>query len=131
MIYTKCIFYPIELSDGIRISVMGRHTLNDGKTLDPRITAICYHEWLKELAPPDKLMGDYSKENLLWVLFEYKYLEYLRSEPINEKIKLLANRSTNFNLTLLSIEEKPEKSHRRLLAEECQKYNKYLEIIHR
>jgi len=36
---TGCILSPRQESDGTRISVMSRHTLNDGKTSDERIVS--------------------------------------------------------------------------------------------
>jgi len=62
MLYTKCILSEREISDGIRISVMSRHTLNDGKTPDTRITKDKYDEWIKFLAPKSKLVRDYHKK---------------------------------------------------------------------
>lgn len=64
MIYTKSILKPKEESDGIRISVMSRHTLNDGITSHPDINESSYDEWLKILAPSDQLVGDYYKRSL-------------------------------------------------------------------
>jgi hypothetical protein len=37
MLYTKSIYKPKYLDDGLRISVMSRHTLSDGKTDDPKL----------------------------------------------------------------------------------------------
>ncbi len=43
MLYTKSILKEKVPSDGIRISVMSRHTLNDGITQDNRITQDCFN----------------------------------------------------------------------------------------
>jgi len=64
MIYTKCILLPSSPDDGWRISVMSRHTLNDGITPDPRIQVYGFNEWLLKVAPPSVLIGDYYKRGL-------------------------------------------------------------------
>ena len=38
-LFTKCILKEKENNDGLRISVMSRHTQNDGVKLDKRITS--------------------------------------------------------------------------------------------
>ena len=38
MLKSKCILSSKKPEDGTRISIMSRHTLNDGKTPDERIT---------------------------------------------------------------------------------------------
>jgi len=130
MLYTKCIITEPEKSDGTRISVMSRHTLNDGITPDPRITLDKYNEWLREVAPPSKLIGGYYKRNLKWDDFEPKYLQYLRSPEISPKVKELAERAMNSDITLLCIEATAKYCHRRLLAEECQFYETELRVEH-
>jgi uncharacterized protein YeaO (DUF488 family) len=74
-------------------------------------------------------MGDYYKRGLCWEDFEKRYLEYLRTQRNNE-LQVLAARATRHPITLLCIEETPQNCHRRLLAEECRKYQNSLEIIH-
>ena len=70
MIRTRCILAPKELTDGVRISVMSRHTLNDGVTPDLRITRKLYDIHLPLLAPNPRLIGDYYKRDLPWEDFE-------------------------------------------------------------
>jgi uncharacterized protein YeaO (DUF488 family) len=118
MLSTKCILHRPEPSDGKRISVMSRHTLNDGKTPHPDIRDGSYDEWLVELAPPAKLVGDYYRRGLDWKIFEERYIDYLRGK-VEKAVRILASRALLENLTLLCIEEAPEKCHRRLIAEEC------------
>lgn len=55
MIKTKCIKYPIEPSDGVRISVMSSHTL-DGVIADTTITKNMYDIHMPELAAPKKIV---------------------------------------------------------------------------
>jgi len=122
MLKTKSILYDKEDTDGLRISVMSRHTLNDGITPHPEITDSSYNQWLQILAPPVKLIGDYYKRGLPWEQFEQKYLDYIRSSNVQTEVQKLAERSLDSVITLLCIEESPEFCHRRLLAEECKRY---------
>lgn len=135
-IYTKSILKPICSEDGVRISVMSRHTLNDGTTPDERITSNSYNKWGKEFAPPDKLIRDYyRKENdekkISWNEFEQQYISHIRKPEIADKVKSLAQRGLEETITLLCIEDKPDNCHRRLLAEECQRYKPQLIIEHK
>lgn len=49
MLKSKCILSPIDDKDGIRISIMSRHTLQDGKTNDIRIIKQIFDEHRPEL----------------------------------------------------------------------------------
>ena len=93
MLKTKSILYDKEDTDGLRISVMSRHTLNDGITPHPEITDSSYNQWLQILAPPVKLIGDYYKRDLPWEQFEQKYLDYIRSSNVQTEVQKLAERS--------------------------------------
>ncbi len=128
MLKTKCILYPYDKRDGIRISVMSRHTLNDGITPHPEINGSCYNLWIPDLAPPLKLIGDYYKRGLSWEKFEERYLYYIRNSGVDDVIKNLARRSLNTDITLLCIEPTSEHCHRRLLAEEFKLYLHGLEL---
>lgn len=122
MLKTKCILVPKEVGDGLRISVMSRHTENDGITPHPGITPLTFDDWQKELAPPKKLVGSYYKGAVSWQEFEVQYLRFLRDYPQFQLVRELARRAMVRDITLLCIEETPEMCHRRLLAEECKKY---------
>ena len=63
MLKTKSILYDKEDTDGLRISVMSRHTLNDGITPHPEITDSSYNQWLQILAPPVKLLTTLAKSS--------------------------------------------------------------------
>lgn len=130
-LYTKCIFHNISPADGIRVSVMSRHTLNDGRTIDSRITLQKYDEWLRELAPPSKLVGDWYKQRISWNEFEVRYSQYLRNEQIKEYVKILGERALNADITILCVEDTSNYCHRRLLAEECQRYFSDLKVVHK
>lgn len=133
VIYTKSIIRPREVSDGVRISIMSRHTLNDGKTHDERIIeGVTFNEWLKEFSPPLKLIGAYYRKELNdFKEFERKYLEFLRTEEMVIKVRRFSIRCSKEIITLMCIENTAEFCHRRLFAEELQRYNSDFKIIHR
>lgn len=128
-LYTKCILSPIYLPGGAHISVMSRHTRNDGETKDERITPLQYDYHLAVFAPPPKLVGNYYRREIDWNDFLSRYLEYLR-EKRNEEVRELAQRVLKESLTLLCIEVRADMCHRRLLAEECQRYQPSIKIVH-
>lgn len=80
------------------------------------------------LAPPSELMGDYYKRDLPWVQFEKRYLNHIRQIGLQNEIQTMAFKALNLDITLLCIEKSPEYCHRRLLAEECLKYEPGLEL---
>jgi uncharacterized protein YeaO (DUF488 family) len=123
---TKSIRAPISPEDGMRISVMSRHTLNDGVTPDPLITPGTYDLWMKELAPSDLLIGSYYKRGLPWEEFAKQYLDFLRTPDSTVHIQALIHLIQEQTTTLLCIEETPERCHRRLLAQECQSMDPHL-----
>jgi hypothetical protein len=53
---SKCILAPQEKEDEERISIMSRHTLNDGITPDSRISTNLYTKHDTILAPNPKLI---------------------------------------------------------------------------
>jgi uncharacterized protein YeaO (DUF488 family) len=110
---------------------MSRHTLNDGITPDPRILRELYDEHLVILAPSPRLMGDYYKRDLQWAGFEVRYLQQIHQPDIIPVVRRLARRATEQTITLCCIEETAEFCHRRLLAEECVRYEPSLNIVHR
>lgn len=129
MIRTKGILAPKEPSDGRRLSIMSRHTLNDGVTPDSRIGLSSYDEWAPVFAPPAKLIGDYYLRGLLWQEFERNYLEYLQRPEVRREVRILAERGLNEVITLLCIEDSPQYCHRRLLAEECKRILPTLDLF--
>ncbi len=130
MLKTKSILKPIETTDWLRMSVMSKHTLNDWITPDNRITQRSYDVWMKVFSPPLKLVWDYYKRWLSFEEYKEKYLEYLRQEDINIEVIKLVKQARNKVITLLCIEDIADKCHRKILAEECLKYEPILEIIH-
>lgn len=125
---TKSILAPIEKTDGTRISVMNRHTLNDGITPDERIRKDLYDKHMAALAPSNKLIGDYYKRGLPWNEYEKRFKEEIKKEQPSKILKDIASKALKEDITLLCIEESPEFCHRRLLAEECRECEPNLEI---
>ncbi len=131
MLRTKSILSEIAKEDGIRISVMSRHTLQDGKTPDKRIVpGKNYDIWVKELGPPGELVGSLYSEKIDWEEYSLKYLGYLGRKDVSGWVEALATDSLVKDITILCIEPSADKCHRRLLAEECQRYEPSLEVKH-
>ncbi len=131
-LFTKSIFSDKQPSFATHISVMSRHTQNDGITPDVRIKeGESFDEWIKELAPPDKLVGAYYRNELSWDDYEIKYLDYLRTDEISTFVNNFAKRCTKETITLLCSEQSAENCHRRILAEELQRIEPSLQIIHK
>ncbi len=114
---------------GTRISVMSRHTLKDGHTPDPQITADSFDEWWMELSPPPHLVGAYYHRDLPWKKFRKEYLHYLHQTNARHVIRRLTRWAQNEDFTLLCVEPTPEYCHRRILVEECRKREPGLEIV--
>ena len=125
---TKSILAPIEKEDGYRISVMSRHTLDDGITPDKRITNLMYDEHQKYLSPSTRLLGDYYKRNLSWSEYEKRFKKEINNIETIKILIEISKKALKEDITLLCIEEKPNFCHRRLLAEKCKKIEPKLEM---
>lgn len=130
-LYKKSIVKSKSFEDGLRVSVMSRHTLEDGTTPDERITSDSFDVWVRDLAPPLKLVGGYHRGEVNWKDFEARYLEHIRQDAISIMTQALSRYSLENNLTLLCIEDFADFCHRRLLAEELQRFNSRLKIEHK
>ena len=126
---TKCIKAGRSVSDGLRISVMSRHTLNDGITPDPEITRESFDEWWQNVSPEPSLIGSYYKRGLSWEKFAERFKEFLSSSEIQERLKELISLSRKGNVTILCVEKSPEFCHRRLIGEECRKLEPSLNVV--
>ncbi len=126
---TKDIKKPKSLDDGLRISIMSRHTLDDGVTPDQAITPDLYDQWWRELAPPDKLIGSYYKRGLSWKEFSEQFKAYLQSATANDWLIKLIELAKLQNVTILCIEDKPDNCHRKLVAQRCAELDRDLKII--
>lgn len=131
MLKTKCIKSSKSDDDGLRISIMSRHTLSDGKTPDPDISHASFDEHWTELAPPPRSVGSWyrsSQNDDDWQRFEEEYRRHLEGEPQQIKLKELIDMATHQNVTVVCVESTPERCHRRLLALACQQVQPELEV---
>jgi uncharacterized protein YeaO (DUF488 family) len=127
---TKCILTEVSKDDDLRISVMSRHTLNDGVTPDLRILPHLYDLHWTVLAPNPKLIGDYYRRNLQWQDFRTRFLEQIQLPEPTEYLRRLAELSLRINVTLLCIEETPEYCHRGIISDECLRIEPRVRILH-
>lgn len=118
-LFTKCILKDKNKIDGLRISVMSRHTLNDGVTKDERITEQKFDLHYPQLGPSLRLIGDYYKRGLSWEEFEKRFIEEMLNPVSATLLKEIAQKALNENITLMCIEETPHNCHRSLLAKQC------------
>lgn len=118
MLKTKPIRATIEPSDGLRISVMSRHTLNDGVTEDPSIHRWMFDEHWPVLSPTD--VGRWHRGEMAWDVFVENYRLRLKThEPAASKVHKLIELAQAGNVTILCTEEMPANCHRKVLAEYC------------
>ena len=110
---------------------MSRHTLGDGITPDVRIHRDLYHLHLPVFAPSIQLLGDYYKRDLGWRLFAQRYRAEMRELEKIGSVANLARLALRRDVTIMCIEQTAEECHRRLLAEECQRYERGLRVEHR
>lgn len=132
-LHTISLFVPLEIDkDRTRISVISRPTLDDGVTPDERIKKdLTHHEWIKDFAPPPKLVGSYKRGEISWKEYQERYILFLRSPEVTQKVREFAKRCKYEKITLACIEESSDFCHRRLLAEELQQYEPELIIVHK
>lgn len=130
MIYTASIYTAPSPMHGIRISVMSRHTLNDGRIPDPNISHESYDYWYRDLAPNPNDLVDFLKKRTTFDEYSERYIAKLRESVNTLAISQLAFFSLTHDITFLCVEQTPDKCHRRLLAEECQRYESRLKVTH-
>jgi len=130
MLRTKCVKRIIGLEDGLRISIMSRHTKNDGITSDPDISPKSYDEWWKELAPDEKVLGAYLRNEIPFEEFEQKYVSKLHFVfETGLAMRRLIKLAREGNVTILCVEPSPEFCHRKILASECKRLARDLEVL--
>ena len=134
ILYTKSIKkqYQSE-SDGIRICVINRLTRSDGQTPVERwYKGKAFHYWAVPLAPPADIVGAYYREELPWEDFAAKYRTYLReNDNVKKEMLWIAQRALTDAVTILCVEDTHHHCHRSILAEEMQKLEPRLEVVHR
>jgi uncharacterized protein (DUF488 family) len=87
----------------------------------------CAYQYEPRLAPSDELLKAY-RGNKDWIAYEAGYLILLKERNMPQSLD--QNIFEKHKCCLLCSEAKPDKCHRRLAAEEIQKYCKNIEIIH-
>lgn len=127
MLFTQCI-YDQPIGGGIRISVMSRHTENDGITPDLRIKDFDVH--IPMLGPSPKLIGDYYKRGISWKFFTERYEEELRSPDKIKLVRLVASLALQHDIYLLCKEKNHTDCHRSLLAHACLQCFPELNVTH-
>ena len=117
--------------DRTTISVMSRHTENDGVTPKKEIQeGISFDEWMRHFAPPSKLVGGYYRVEISWEEFEVAYRRFLESDALKIQLEEFAERCLKEPITLVCIEADADRCHRRLLAEKLKELQPKLEIVH-
>lgn len=122
MLKSKCILAEKEADDGQRISIMSRHTLNDGKTPDERIWADTFDMHVPDFWPHPKLVGKYYRNEIDFNNYTKEYKESLN--PKHESIKKIIEDALVKNITVLCIETSPEFCHRKIFIETAQELAK-------
>ncbi len=126
MLRTACIYNGTPKEFGERVSVMRRHTDDDGKTPDPMIVeGKSFHRWEPELGAPGWLVAWWYKGNLQpganklqrWMAFEHDYRNYLRRKDVLGKARKLGEEALNRDIVILCKERLPKFCHRNVLAD--------------
>ena len=81
---------------------------------------------LPQLAPTREMLDSYRKDHRDWDTYERQFLDLMEERGI-ERLGLKGDLS---NGCLLCSEDKPDRCHRRLVAEYLQHHLSDLEIIH-
>lgn len=122
MLRTKCIWLPPTKSDGLRISVMSRHTRNEGVTSDECILPYVYDLWLKNLAAPERLVVKYDRGEINFNQYSDMYVEYLRKDLNVAILEAIAHYALKKRVTFLCFESVPVMCRRTTLLYECWRY---------
>jgi uncharacterized protein YeaO (DUF488 family) len=86
---------------------------------------------MKILGPSPKLVGSHYNRGLPWSDFEEAYLLEIREPTKVLIVKKIARLALETDITFLCIEDDATECHRRLLAEECQRHQPKLRVLHR
>ncbi len=116
--------------DGLRICIMrdARVYNRQLKRFEEKHGRPMYDLHLKDLAPSTELKDAYKEGKIGWD----EYVPWFENDVLSsydELLRQVAYQALKDDITLLCTEESPDNCHRRLVAEECQKYQPGLEII--
>lgn len=78
------------------------------------------------LAPTQEMLDDYKKHGQAWADYESRFRELMREREIENYF----SPSALHNAALLCSEDKPQKCHRRVVAEYLRDYWEDVEIVH-
>ena len=126
MLRTGCIYNGTPKEFGTRISVMRKHTDDDGKAPDPKIIdGKSFQRWEPGLGAPGWLIAWWYKGNeqpganklVRWQAFERDYRNYLRRKEVLEKARELGQEALERDVVVLCKEELPKFCHRSILAD--------------
>jgi uncharacterized protein YeaO (DUF488 family) len=97
MVKAKCLYDPVDVSDGERLLVTRYWPRGVSKK---QLSA----QWLKNLAPSEKLVSDWKKKKrkISWEEYTLRHHEEMRGQ--REPIKKLAQRAKRGTITLLCYE---------------------------
>ena len=127
MLRTGCVYVD---NSGLRVCVMSRLTANDGQTpARELILGRKFEYWSKILAPPDKLVGAWYREELNWQEFASVYRAYLSRPAVEQELRFWAHRALDEDVSLLCVEPSSEHCHRRILATQANELVPELEIL--
>jgi uncharacterized protein (DUF488 family) len=92
------------------------------------LKAICGMEYvhMQELSPTQEMLDTYKGKQVDWAGYESQFLDLLRERKVENDV----SRETLENAVLLCSEPKPDKCHRRLVAEYFQRAWGGVEIEH-
>ncbi len=129
-LHTKSMSAEPSEQDGLRICVMRDPRIYNRylAAFEKKFLMPMYNLNLKSLSPPSWLKDGYMAEKISWE----KYVPVFKREVLekqSELIKAVSYMAMRTDITLLCSEKTPENCHRKLLAEECKKYQPRLELI--
>ena len=110
MVKTKCLYDPVEQSDGDRILVT--RYWPRGISREPLATT----DWLLNLAPSKELLQDWKKQRISWEEYTLRYHKEMQDQ--REAIRDLADRAKRGTITLLCFEREDNPCCHRYFAQE-------------
>ena len=115
ILYTKSIKLPPSAEDGMRICIM-RKPEQGAK----------YDKWMPELSP-EQTLRDKVKQGMNWEGFKPEFEKYLLTQQT--PLDFVGNTAYKQNVTLLCIEDTPDRCHRSLVADAIKRKYSDLKIV--
>lgn len=111
-----CILRARTPGDGVRVSTMSCHTIQDGLTPDSRLVGM-YDVWLPELSPGPRLVGAWYRGELSWESFRAKYLDRIHGREASSAAAAVRALLASSDVSLMCIEEDAGRCHRSVLLD--------------